>query len=164
MVCEAAITSGGLATVVNRSQRNNLMYGFCADFIVGVHVAYVGYVVIGQLLILAGWLLGWQWVRNFWFRVSHFIMMAVVVVEEIADITCPLSVWERHFRMLAGQPSNGETFMGRLLHSLIFYDAPKYVFTIGYFSFGAIVLATLLFCRPRWPFGRRNSSMVHRHA
>jgi len=141
------------------------MYGFCADFIVGTHVAYVGYVVIGQLLILAGWLLGWKWVRNFWFRASHFVMMAVVVFEEIADITCPLSVWERHFRTLADQPINGETFMGRLLHSLIFYDAPKYVFTVGYLSFGAIVLATLLFCRPRWPFCRRDSSApVHDHA
>lgn len=133
------------------------MNGFLADLMVALHVGYVGYVVVGQMLILMGWLLGWKWVRNFWFRVSQFIMMMVVVYEEIMEIRCPLSVWEEHFRVLAGQPSTGETFMGRILHSLIFYDAPKEVFTIGYFSFGALVLATLFFCRPRWPSWRVES-------
>jgi len=131
------------------------MYGFFADLMVAMHVAYVGYVVLGLLLIVVGWICGWNWVRNFWFRVSHLIMMLVVVFEEIQDIRCPLSVWEEHFRALANQPVSGETFMGRLLHSLIFYDAPKYVFTIGYFGFGALVTATFLFCRPHWPFGKK---------
>ena len=93
---------------------------------------------------------------NFWFRISHFVMMAVVVVEEIADITCPFRLGTPfpHTRRPAAQWRN---VLGRLLHSLIFYDAPKYVFTVGYFTFGAIVLATLLFCRPRWPFSRSDS-------
>ena len=133
------------------------MYGFFADCVVGIHVAYVAYVVLGQLLIATGWIAGWKWVRNFWFRVSHLIMMLVVVFEEIVNIRCPLSVWEEQLRAMAGQRTTGETFMGRLLHSLIFYDAPPIVFTIGYISFGALVLATFLFCRPRWPFGRASS-------
>ena len=126
------------------------MNGFLADLMVAIHVGYVGYVVGGTLLIVLGWILGWGWVRNFWFRLSHLIMMMVVVFEEIMKIRCPLSEWEEHFRQLAGQPVSGETFMGRILHSLIFYDAPPIVFTIGYFSFGALVAATFLFCRPRW--------------
>ena len=88
----------------------------------------------------------------------------IVVYEEIMHIRCPLSVWEEHFRTLAGQPSSGETFMGRLLHSLIFYDAPPYVFTVGYFTFGALVLATFLFCRPRWPFSGKHLPPVHHPA
>ncbi len=136
------------------------MYGFLADVMVAIHVAYIGYVVLGQLAILIGWPLGWKWVRNFWFRISQFIMMMVVVYEEIRNIRCPLSVWEEQFRALAGQPTTGETFMGRLLHSLIFYDAPPIVFTVGYLSFGALVLATLIFCRPRWPFGRSTQPAI----
>ena len=65
------------------------MYGFLADLVVAVHVGYVGYVVVGQLLILIGWMLGWSWVRNFWFRATHVLAMAVVVFEEIQDIRCP---------------------------------------------------------------------------
>ncbi len=127
------------------------MYGFLADLVVAVHVGYVGYVVVGQLLILIGWMLGWSWVRNFWFRATHLLAMAVVVFEEIQDIRCPLSVWEEKLRVLAGQPISGETFMGRLLHSILFYDAPKWVFTVGYLSFGALILITFVFCLPRRP-------------
>ncbi|MCE9532635.1 MAG: DUF2784 domain-containing protein [Planctomycetes bacterium] len=127
------------------------MNGFLADLIVGVHVAYVAYVVVGLLLILIGWALGWKWVRNIWFRLTHLAAIGYVVYEEIMEIRCPLSIWEEHFRALAGQPTTGETFLGRMLHSLIFYDAPPIVFTIGYLSFGTLVLLTFLFCRPRWP-------------
>ena len=134
------------------------MNGFLADLMVAIHVGYVGYVVVGLLLIVLGWIVGWKWVRNFWFRLSHLIMMLVVVYEEVMHIRCPLSVWEEHFRILAGQPVSGETFMGRLLHRLLFYEAPPIVFTIGYFTFGALVLATFLFCRPRWPFGKKTGA------
>jgi hypothetical protein len=136
------------------------MYGFLADLIVGVHVAYVGYVVVGLLLIVIGWVLGWKWVRNFWFRISHLLMMLAVVYEEIMNIRCPLSVWEENCRALAGQPVTGETFMGRILHAVLFYDAPSWVFTLGYFSVGALIVATFLFCRPRWPFGRKKGEAM----
>src|SRR6516165_9128701 len=123
------------------------MYGFFADLIVGVHVAYVGFVIVGLLLIVLGWILGWKWVRNFWFRITHLIMMLAVVYELIMNIRCPLSVWEENLRALAGQPVTGETFMGRILHSILFYDAPAWVFTVGYLSFGALIVATFIFCR-----------------
>ena len=127
------------------------MYGFLADLVVTLHVGYVSYVVVGQLLILLGWMCGWSWVRNFWFRATHLLAMAVVVFEELADIRCPLSVWEEKLRVLASQPVTGETFMGRLLHSILFYDAPPWVFTVGYLSFGALILLTFIFCMPRRP-------------
>ena len=125
------------------------MYGFMADFIVGVHVAYVGFVVLGQAAIWIGWTLGRRWVRNIWFRLTHLTMMAVVVAEQIMDIRCPLSTWEEHFRTLAGQDATGETFLGRMLHNLIFIDAEPRAFDAIYFGFGSIVLLTLLLCPPR---------------
>jgi hypothetical protein len=127
------------------------MYGFLADLVVAVHVGYVGYVVAGQLLILIGWLAGWSWVRNFWFRATHLLAMAVVVFEELQNIRCPLSVWEEKLRILAGQPTTGETFMGRILHSILFYNAEPWVFRVGYLAFGALILITFVFCLPRRP-------------
>jgi hypothetical protein len=138
------------------------MYGFFADFVVFVHVLYVAYVVVGQLLIWVGWPLGWRWIRNFWFRITHLVAIAYVVYEQVMDIRCPLSIWEEHFRALAGQPTTGETFLGRMLHSLIFYNAEPWVFGVIYYTMGSLVLLTLLFCRPRWPFGKksRNSEIA----
>src|SRR5262249_7968461 len=95
----------------------------------------------------------------FWFRITHLIMMLAVVYEEMMNIRCPLSVWEENLRALAGQPVTGETFMGRILHSILFYDAPAWVVTVGYLSFRALIVAPLLFVRPRWPFGRKQKKL-----
>jgi hypothetical protein len=77
------------------------MYGILADVIVAVHLAYVGYVVFGQLAIMVGVLLRWQWVRNPAFRWSHLIMICVVAVEALANFECPLTTWERDLRKAA---------------------------------------------------------------
>jgi hypothetical protein len=55
------------------------MYGFLADLIVTVHVGYVAYVLVGQVLILVGWWREWEWVRNVWFRSTHLLAIGVVV-------------------------------------------------------------------------------------
>ncbi len=126
------------------------MYGLLADMIVAVHVAYVSYVVFGQLAIFVGIVLRWQWIRNFWFRVTHLVAISIVALEAIMDVPCPLTVWEDNLRRMAGQPVGGETFMGRLLHNLIFYDWPSWVFTALYIAFTLLVLATFVFAPPRW--------------
>jgi hypothetical protein len=128
------------------------MYSFLADLLVAIHVCYVGYVLIGEVLILVGWALGRRWVRNFWFRATHLLAIGVVVVEEYVRLRCPLTVWEERLRVRAGQPVTGETFVGRLLHAVLFYeDTPQWVFTAIHTTVGAVVLVTLLLCPPR-PF------------
>lgn len=127
-----------------------MWYGYLADFIVGVHVAYVSYVVVGLLLILLGLALRWKWVRNRWFRLTHLLAITVVALEAIFDIECPLTVWERELRGLAGQTTDDATFMGRLLHNLVFYDLPPWAFTIIYIAFALVVLGAFLLAPPRW--------------
>ena len=136
------------------------MYGFLADLMVVIHVGYVGYVVVGQLLIWFGWAMGRQWVRNFWFRTTHLLAIGVVAFEELLDIRCPLSVWEEHFRELAGQPVSGETFLGRMMHSLLFHEFQHWVFPAIYYTTLSVVLLTLILCRPRWPFRRNRSTRL----
>jgi len=131
------------------------MYGFLADLMVAIHIGYVGYVVLGQLLIWFGWAMGRRFVRNFWFRSTHLLAIAVVVYEELMDIRCPLSVWEEYFREKAGQPVSGETFLGRMMHSLLFHDFQPWVFTVIYMTTMAVVVLTLILCRPRLPFRKK---------
>src|SRR5260221_8253978 len=105
------------------------MYGFLADVLVIVHCVYVAYVVLGQLSIWLGWSLGWRWLRNFWFRVTHLAAIAFVAFEEAIGMDCPLSVWERQLRELAGQVERPGTFMGRLFHDVLFLPLPAHYFT-----------------------------------
>lgn len=127
------------------------MYGFLADLMVAIHVAYVGYVVLGQAAIWLGWAMGWSWIRNPWFRLTHLATIGFVAFEEAIAMRCPLTVWEEHFRELAGQPITGETFVGRLLHSLIFIQFEEsWPYTVIHVGFAAVVLATFVMCPPRF--------------
>jgi hypothetical protein len=126
-------------------------YRILADAVVATHALYVGFVVVGIAAILVGALLDWGWVRNFWFRTVHFLMIAVVVFEAWLGIKCPLTTWEDYFREAAGETVSEGTFIGRCLHRLIFFDIPASSLTIFYVLFGAIVLATLFLVRPRPP-------------
>jgi hypothetical protein len=125
------------------------MYGFLADVMVAIHVSYVAYVVLGQLFIWFGLIMGWRCVRNMWFRITHMLAIGIVVFEELMDIRCPLSVWEERLRELAGQPTTGETFLGRMMHSLIFYDFQPWVFTAIYLTCGSVILLTFILYPPR---------------
>lgn len=126
------------------------MYGFLADLMVGIHVGYVAYVVLGQLWIWLGWAMGWRGIRNVWFRWSHLATIGFVAFEEAIDMRCPLTVWEEYFRELAGQPIGGETFISRLLHSLIFIQFEEsWPYTAIHLGFAALVFGTFVLCPPR---------------
>src|SRR3954463_16636210 len=103
-------------------------YSLLADLVVAVHVAYVSFVLFGQLAICVGLLLRWGWVRNFWFRAGHFLAIAIVATEAILNIQCPLTTWEDRLRSLAGQEVAEGTFIGRCLHNLMFYNVEPSVF------------------------------------
>jgi polyferredoxin len=128
-----------------------LFYRLLADFLVIFHMGWVLFVVLGQVAILTGWLLGWEWIRNFPFRVAHLTMIVIVVLESWWGITCPLTVWEKRLRDLAGQESYQGDFIANLVHDLLFFEAPRWVFTLIYSLFGAVVVGTLWLAPPRWP-------------
>jgi hypothetical protein len=131
------------------------MYGLLADLVVAVHVGYVAFVVLGQLAIIVAAPFRWGWARNPWFRFAHLAAIGVVAYEAIFDIRCPLTVWEERLRTLAGQSASGESFVGRLLHDLLFIEGqPPVFFTTLYLAVLVLVVQGLVMYPPRW-FGQR---------
>jgi MFS superfamily sulfate permease-like transporter len=134
-------------------------YRLLADAIVVLHFAWVAFVVVGLALILLGVALQWRWVRNFWFRAIHLLMIGIVVVEALGGVTCPLTTWEREWRELGGEEGQRGSFVGRLINRLLFYDLPDLVFRVLHCVFGAAVAATFIFAPPRWPC-RKNAAKL----
>ena len=120
-----------------------------AEVVLIAHAAFIVFVVGGQGLILAGWMLGWRWPRNPPFRLAHAGAIALVVLESWFGIMCPLTWLEFRLRAAAGSPLAADSFIGYWLQRLIFHDAPPWVFTLAYTSFAAVVAATLVFYPPR---------------
>lgn len=109
-----------------------------ADCILVVHFAFVLFVVLGLPLVWIGAAAGWQWVRNFRYRVAHLAAILIVSAEAAAGIWCPLTLWEDALRGTA----QDQSFVARWIHVLLFYDLPGWIFTAAYFAFAALVALT----------------------
>ncbi len=119
-----------------------------ADGVLVVHALFVGFVVGGQFLIIAGLALGWRWVRNLRFRLAHLLAIGVVVLQAWAGVLCPLTVLENALRQQAGETGYAGSFIAHWLHRLMFFDAPLWVFTLAYTVFAALVALTWYWGRP----------------
>lgn len=115
-----------------------------ADVVVGLHAAYIGFVVLAPLFIVVGAWRGWHWVRNVWFRTVHVAMIGIVVVEALLGIECPLTTWEDQLREQAGATVADGSFIGRCLHDLVFVDVAPGTMTAVYVAFGLLVAGLLL--------------------
>src|SRR3712207_3169487 len=104
-----------------------LFYRIAADVVVTAHFAFVAFVIIGQLLILAGAIFGWAWIRNFRFRALHLASILVVVLEALGGVVCPLTSWEQSLRALSGSTAYTGDFIPHLLHEWLFYEAEGWV-------------------------------------
>ena len=124
-------------------------YLVLADALLLVHVVFVAFVVVGQLLILAGGVMSWSWVRGFKFRVAHIAAIGIVVVQSWFGIVCPLTTWEMALRAKAGASTYAGSFIAHWLGELLYYQAPQWVFALAYTLFGALVLASWVWVRPR---------------
>jgi hypothetical protein len=119
-----------------------------ADAVLLLHLGVVCFVVGGLGAVVVGNLLGWRWVNRWWFRVAHLGAIAFVVLQAWLGATCPLTSLERWLREQAhGVRSYQGGFIEHWVGTLLFYQAPLWVFTVAYTVFGALVIASWV----RWP-------------
>ena len=128
-----------------------MSYLLLADAVLTLHVLFVGFVVLGLLLVLLGKIRGWHWVRNPWFRTAHLGAIGFVVAEAWLGVRCPLTTWEMALRARAGDSAYSGDFIAHWLERLLYYSAPEWVFMVLYTGFGALVALSWLWVRPR-PF------------
>jgi len=128
-----------------------MLWLVAADLVTVIHAGYVAVVVVGFVAILVGGAAGWSWVRNGYFRVVHLAMIMLVCCEALIGTTCPLTIWENMLRAKGGESGYSRDFVGYWLDSMIFYQAPPWVFTTVYLTFGAVVILTFWLVPMQWP-------------
>jgi hypothetical protein len=133
-----------------------MWYSLLADLVVAIHIAYVAYIIVGVMLILVGLSRKWGWVRNPWFRLTHFAAILIVVLELIFKTTCPLTVLEYKFRSLAGQPVTEVTFVERLTYYILSGWLPGSLTNSVYIIVGVVVALTFVLAPPRWRLGKQS--------
>lgn len=121
------------------------MNGFhlAADVTAVIHVGIAAFLVGGFTLIWVGYFRGWKWIRHRKFRYLHGLLLAMVTLESIVGLTCPLTALEDWLRY--GHPDQGEvraSFIQKIVHRILYYDMDPWVFTVVYILFLAAVLFT----------------------
>lgn len=119
-------------------------WALSADVVLLLHVGYAAFVIGGLLVVpLGGWL-GWRWVLGRTFRRVHVACTAIVAVEALVGVICPLT-WLEHVLLVAsGGVAYDRSFVGHLLYWLLYYDAPAWIFTVTY---TAVALTAVLLYR-----------------
>jgi hypothetical protein len=126
-----------------------MSYSLLADTVLALHVAVVAFVVGGLLLVIGGNLLHWRWVNALWFRLAHLGAILFVIAETWLGMVCPLTTLETWLRARAGGAGYGGGFIEYWLQRLLYYEAPWWVFAIGYSLFGLLAVATWLYFPPQ---------------
>lgn len=116
-----------------------------ADLLLVFHFSIAGFIVLGLILVWIGALAHWSWIRNPWFRYLHLSAIVFVAAEALLGYACPLTVWEDLLRGGA----RSESFVGRWVQRLLYYNAPEWVFTALYAAWAVATALTLKLVPPR---------------
>ena len=126
-------------------------YTILADAVVIIHAAYVAFVVFGLVAILLGAAMNWRWTRSLAFRITHLAAIALVCLESIVGVICPLTSLEDSIRARSGAAQYQGDFVAYWAHRMIFYNFSPWIFTTAYISFAILVAITFIAIPPRWP-------------
>ncbi len=130
------------------------LFASLADVILVLHGIVVLFNAGALPVIWFGHFRGWAFVRNFYFRVAHLLLIGLVAAESVLGIWCPLTTWEEALR---SEPMHQNSFIAHWLHKVLFYDFPPWVFTVADLLFFLLVVVTFYFVRPQYSAGRKRT-------
>ncbi|HIG39648.1 MAG: DUF2784 domain-containing protein [bacterium] len=128
---------------------SSTLFLLAADAILLVHLLFVVFVVAGLVMIFTGKVLSWYWVRNRWFRVVHLVAISVVVAQSWFGMICPLTTLEMSLRSRAGDSVYAGSFVSHWMDSILYFQAPWWVFAFFYTVFGVMVVGSWFWVAPR---------------
>jgi hypothetical protein len=101
------------------------MYGFMADLVLIVHLAFIVFVIAGGFVV-------WWWPRLI---IAHLtVVIWGLAVEFVPFLTCPLTPLEQILLRKAGEKGYEGGFVNHYLIPLIYPDAPPSFFLeVGFF-------------------------------
>ena len=104
-----------------------MLYSLLADLVVALHLAFVGFVVLGGLAV-------WRWPRLAW---VHLPAVVWGVGIELSGAVCPLTPWENWLRHRTGDTGYQGDFIEQYLLPLLY---PVGLTRTGQVVLGCIVI------------------------
>jgi len=106
--------------------------------VLALHVAVIAFNVFGLVAVPLGAWRGWRFVRVFWWRALHLVLLAAVALQALFGRACFLTLWQ------AALEGNGEApkpLIARGVEAVIFWNLPLWVFAAFYVAVWIYALA-----------------------
>lgn len=123
------------------------MRAMMAWTVLGVHVALIAFNVAGLVLIPLGAWRHWRWIRGFWWRLAHLLILAAVAVQALAGRVCFLTLWQSR---LTGN-GNPQPLIAGWIDKVIYWPLPLWFFTVLYIAVWLYVVFLWWRFPPRLP-------------
>ena len=116
------------------------LYQNLADLVLLLHALFVVLVIAALILTIVGGYRRWPWIRNWWFRVTHLVGIAIVVALSWVGVLCPITSLEMWLRGRSEGMQYDGSFIQYWFERFLYYHAPEWVFVIVYTVFGLLVI------------------------
>jgi len=100
-----------------------------ADAVVGVHYAYIAYM-------LAGGFIAWRWRKTIW---AHGVAVVWAVLIVTTKVPCPLTALQNRFRENAGQRPLSASFIDTYMRGTFYPDSEQ---TLARALAAAVIIAS----------------------
>ncbi|HYM18631.1 MAG TPA: DUF2784 domain-containing protein [Micropepsaceae bacterium] len=124
-------------------------YLILADLVLALHLGVIAFNVFGLIAIPLGALVGWRFVRIFWWRALHVGILGIVALQAVAGRACFLTDWHAALVRAGGWTESDAPLIERLVERLIFWPVPSWVFVALYLVVCAYTLALWRLVPPR---------------
>jgi hypothetical protein len=103
-----------------------------ADLVLFLHACYAAFVLGGLFLLPIGVRWHWRWALSRPFRLTHLMCTALVAVEALSGLICPLTWLENMLRVASAGAGYDHSFIGHIIHRFLYYEAPAWLFVVAY--------------------------------
>jgi hypothetical protein len=111
-----------------------------ASAVLYVHFAVVVFNVFWIVAIPLGAWRGWNFIRSFWWRGAHVVVLTVVAVQAVVGALCFLTIWQNSLLRAAGGPDETSP-IDAIVTRLIFWPLPLWAFVVIYVAAFGYTLA-----------------------
>jgi hypothetical protein len=122
-----------------------------ASAVLYLHFAVVVFNVFWIVAIPLGAWRGWTFVRSFWWRGAHVIVLAVVALQAVVGALCFLTLWQSALLRAAGSSVGEPSLIETIVTRLIFWPLPLWAFVVIYVAAFAYTLTMWWLVPPHRP-------------
>ena len=117
-----------------------------SEIVLFFHFIVFLFITVSFFLIPFGYFQKWKWVKNKYYRLTHLVLMGVILIETILGFMCPLTILENFLRNNIEVDNN----LTQIIHQIMYWNLPNYQFIILYILSFSYLIFLWFFFKPNF--------------